>query len=94
MVLRHLSIDCHSRPVELPGGLSNIPIGGVEGRKQRVLHVLGKAFGIPEPPAELPGQVYEGQVFIIRNHMKNSGKINMLQRQKATLGTRRNSIAL
>ena len=60
MVLRHLPIDGHSRPVELLGGPADIPIGGDEDRKQRMSLVQGKVFGIPEPPAEVLGQVHEG----------------------------------
>jgi hypothetical protein len=57
VVLRHLSIDGHSRPAELLGGLADIPIGGDEHRKQRIALVQRKGLGITETAAELLGQV-------------------------------------
>jgi len=65
MVLRHLPIDGHSRPVEVLGGPADIPIGGDEDRKQRMSLVQGKVFGIPEPPAKVLGQVHEGNSAVV-----------------------------
>ena len=42
MVLLHISINGHSRPVELLGGLADIPIRGDEHRKQRIALVQRK----------------------------------------------------
>ena len=57
MVLFHLSINGHSRPVELLGGLADIPIGGDEYRKQRIALVQRKGCGMTQTAAELLGQV-------------------------------------
>ena len=62
MVLRHLPIDGHPRPVELLGGLADIPIGGNEDRQQRKLVILRKVLDLAEPPAVLLGQVLEGDL--------------------------------
>ena len=57
MVLRHLSINGHSRPVELLGSLADIPIGGDEHRKQRIALVQRKGVRRTHTAAELLGQV-------------------------------------
>jgi hypothetical protein len=60
VVLRHLSVDGHSRPVELLSCLADIPVGGDEDRKQGMPLVQGKISGIPETATELLGQVRKG----------------------------------
>jgi hypothetical protein len=57
MVLRHLSINGHSRPVELLGGLADIPIRGDEYGKQRIALVRRDGLGFNHTAAELLGQV-------------------------------------
>ncbi len=60
MVLSHLTVNSHSRPVECLSGFAHIPVCGKERGKQAVSLLPGKTFNIFEMPADLLGQVDKG----------------------------------